>query len=55
MRERAMPDVRENYRSGPLKDVLFYVLGAASVCAVGFHIVSLTTLSQDTSKLHLQL
>jgi hypothetical protein len=44
-------NIKEDYRPTPFKDILFYILGAAIVCSVGFYIVSLTALSRDTSNL----
>ena len=46
-----MTDIRRAYRPKPLKEILFYVFGAAVVCALIFYLVSLTILPQETSNL----
>jgi hypothetical protein len=43
--------MREGHRQGPIKDVLFYVFGAAVFCAIVFYIASLTVLPEDPSSL----
>jgi hypothetical protein len=46
-----LTDIREGHPPRPIKDVLFYVFGAAVFCAIVFYIVSLTVLPEDTSSL----
>jgi hypothetical protein len=49
--EADVTDIRRAYRPKPLKEILFYVFGAAVVCALIFYLVSLTILPQETSNL----